>query len=192
MSSQLILASVSPRRRDLLSSAGIHFTVIPSDTTEAPQQHESPQGFAVRAAIQKAMAVANRFPDHWVIGADTVVAIDDIILGKPRGEHDARNMLLQLSGRDHLVITGYALVTLRNKKRFTGFVETIVTMKPLEESEIAWYINTGEPFDKAGAYAIQGNAAFMVQSIKGSYTNVVGLPLCELVSLLQMHGVVRI
>lgn len=185
----MILASSSPRRRDLLSSLGLQFQAIPAELREVPSPHEAAKDFAVRVAEKKALIVGNKYPSAWVIGADTIVAVDGTILGKPRDKADARRMLQQLADREHVVITGYVLVNMAAKKKMTGVEETRVTINALEEREIEWYINTGEPFDKAGGYAIQGKGAFMVERIEGSYTNVVGLPLCQLIRLLKEVGI---
>jgi septum formation protein len=185
----LILASSSPRRRDLLSSLGLRFRVIPAELAEIPSPHEAAKDFAARVAEKKALAVGTRYPSAWIIGADTIVVCEDEILGKPRDRTDARRMLRQLAGREHLVITGYCLLNVAAKKTLRGVEETRVKINALEKREIEWYINTNEPFDKAGGYAIQGKGAFMVEWIEGSYTNVVGLPLCQLVRLFKAAGI---
>ncbi|MBN1255172.1 MAG: septum formation protein Maf [Deltaproteobacteria bacterium] len=185
MSKKLILASSSPRRRDLLCTLGLTFTIIPAAVKEVPTLHEAPRDFALRVAEKKALAIGNQYPDAWVIGADTVVAVEDEILGKPRDREDAKRMLQRLSNKEHVVITGYVLMTVAEEKTIRGVEETRVKIAALEEEEIAWYINTGEPFDKAGGYAIQGQGAFMVEWIDGSYTNVVGLPLCQITKHLK-------
>jgi septum formation protein len=143
-------------------------------------------------AERKALVVGNRHPDAWVIGADTIVVVDDEILGKPRGRAEAKRMLQRLANREHVVVTGYALMHVGEGKTMRGVEETRVWINALEEREIEWYLNTGEPFDKAGGYAIQGKGAFMVEWIEGSYTNVVGLPLCQLIRLFKEVGIVDI
>jgi septum formation protein len=188
----LILASSSPRRRDLLSSLGLQFQVVPAELREIPSPHEAAKDFAVRVAEKKALAVGNKHPHAWVIGADTVVAVEGEILGKPRDREDAKRMLQQLANREHVVITGYTLMKVAEGKKMRGVEETRVKISSLEEREIEWYINTGEPFDKAGGYAIQGKGAFMVEWIEGSYTNVVGLPLCQLIRLFKDESIVDI
>jgi len=185
MSKRLILASSSPRRRELLSSLGIDFDVLPAELKEIPSPCESPKDFALRVAEGKALLIGERYPECWVIGADTVVAIGGEILGKPRGKDEAKRMLHLLAGKEHLVITGYVLLKLAEGEKRKGVEQTKVKIKPLEKEEIDWYINTGEPFDKAGGYAIQGKGAFMVEWIDGSYTNVVGLPLCQLAEFIK-------
>jgi len=185
----LILASSSPRRRDLLSSLGLQFQVVPAEIREIPSPHEAARDFAVRVAEKKALAVGTKYSHAWVIGADTIVAIEGEILGKPRDREDAKRMLQRLADREHVVLTGYVLLNVSEGKRLKGVEETRVKINALEQQEIEWYINTGEPFDKAGAYAIQGKGAFMVEWIEGSYTNVVGLPLCQLIRLFKVAGI---
>ena len=192
MSKKLILASSSPRRRDLLSTLGLTFTIIPAEVKEVPTLHEAPRDFALRVAEKKARAIGNQYPDAWVIGADTIVVVEGEIVGKPRDREDAKRMLQRLSNREHVVITGYVLLTVAEEKTIKGVEETRVKIAALEEKEIAWYINTGEPFDKAGGYAIQGQGAFMVEWIDGSYTNVVGLPLYQITKHLKEEKIADI
>ena len=189
MSPELILASTSPRRRDLLSSLGLQFHVVPAELLEIPAPHEAARDFAVRVAEKKALVVGTRYPHAWVIGADTIVVVDGEILGKPLNRADAKRMLQRLTDREHVVVTAYVLVNIAKGKKLEGVEETRVKINALEEQEIEWYINTGEPYDKAGAYAIQGKGAFMVEWIEGSYTNVVGLPLSQLVRLFKDAGI---
>jgi septum formation protein len=189
VSYDLILASSSPRRRDLLASLGLTFQVVPAAIQEIPSPQEAATDFAARVAEKKALAVGHRHPEAWVIGADTVVVVDGEIFGKPHDREDAKRMLQRLANREHRVITGYALIHAAGEKKIKGAEETRVKISALEEREIAWYINTGEPFDKAGGYAIQGKGAFMVERIEGSYTNVVGLPLSQLVRLFKQVGI---
>jgi septum formation protein len=189
VSYELILASSSPRRRDLLASLGLTFQVVPAAIQEILSPQEAATDFAARVAEKKALAVGHRHPEAWVIGADTIVVVDGEIFGKPRDREDAKRMLQQLANREHRVITGYALIHVAGEKNIKGVEETRVKISALEEREIAWYINTGEPFDKAGGYAIQGKGAFMVERIEGSYTNVVGLPLNQLVRLFKQVGI---
>ena len=164
---------------------GLEFDVVPSEVTEDFIDGESPQDHVLRLAEVKARKVGEIYPNQWIIGADTIVSIDGMILGKPRTEREAYQMLVTLSGRDHLVVTGVSVCHGAKEKGETIAVETWVRIKTLNPEEINWYIRTGEPFDKAGGYAIQGRGAFMVQRIEGSYTNVVGLPLCELLEVLN-------
>ncbi len=172
---KLTLASASPRRRELLASLGIDFVVVVPEIDETPLSGEKPRAFAERLAEEKACAVD---ADGTVVAADTIVVQNETILGKPADTAHAREMLLALSGGTHEVITG---VCVKSAARTVVFsVVTEVVFRILTNDEIARYIATEEPMDKAGAYAIQGGAAHMVRSIQGSYTNVVGLPLCEL------------
>ena len=184
----LILASASPRRQELLASAGISFETIPSEADEGTHEGESPGEYVRRLAREKAADVAAKHRHRWVLAADTIVVIDDSILGKPRDLPEAREMLERLSGREHRVMTGYCILHCSSGKTREGRVITRVRFKSLSPEEINWYLDTGEPFDKAGAYAVQGKAAFMVKEISGSYTNVVGLPLCEVVEDLRELG----
>jgi len=187
---QLILASQSPRRRYLLEQAGLSFTVVPSSFDEDSIQLTDPEHYVKTLALAKADDIAHQHPNSWVIGADTIVTIDHAILGKPANPEDARRMLAQLSGQSHDVYTGYAIVCKERKIGISQAVRTDVQFKDLNTAEIEWYIQTGEPFDKAGAYAIQGMGTFLVRRINGSYTNVVGLPVCEVIEDLLRLGVV--
>jgi len=185
----LILASQSPRRKTLLSQTGHKFSVIPANIEEPPPgQDQTPESYAQHVARLKAEQVARRFPDRWVIGADTIVVINNQILGKPVSPADARRMLRQLGGHCHRVMTGCAIICKQQINRFLATITTQVTFKPLSTREIDWYISSGEPFDKAGAYAIQEKGAQLVRKINGSYTNVVGLPVCEVVEFLNSIG----
>ena len=187
----LILASQSPRRKDLLEQAGLTFDVIPGNFDEDSVPLDAPETYVRVLAMNKANLIARLYPDSWVIGADTVVCIDNAVLGKPRSRQDARGMLNQLSGQTHQVVTGYALMCDSKQKTVTDASKTDVTFKTLSKEEVEWYIHTREPFDKAGGYAIQELGTFLVKEIKGSYTNVVGLPVCELIGLLYREGVIR-
>ena len=187
----LILASASPRRKELLSLAGIPFDVRPSRVDEAFLSEESPAEHVKRLARTKAGKAATCNPRRWVLGADTVVVLDGAVLGKPKDPREAKHMLNRLSGREHEVITGYCIMRSVPEIMREGAATTRVRFKDLSPAEIRRYIRTGEPFDKAGGYAIQGKAAFMVREIIGSYTNVVGLPLCEVVEELIAVGAVR-
>jgi len=188
---QLILASQSPRRHYLLEQAGLDFTVVPSDFDEDSVKLSEPADYVKILAQKKAETVARQYPDSWVIGADTIVTIDNTVLGKPNHVDDARQMLKRLSGQTHLVWTGYAIICWRREVRISAAVQTDVQFKVLSEEEIEWYVQTDEPFDKAGAYAIQGLGTFLVRSINGSYSNVVGLPVCEVIETLIEKGAVR-
>ncbi len=190
---QLVLASASPRRRELLERVGIRFTVTPSSASEAILAGETPADHVRRLSEAKAREVAGRTgqPGRFFIGSDTVVVLDGRILGKPADDGDAAAMLRRLSGRRHQVWSGYAVYDRERNRCEAGAVCTEVFFRELADAEIAAYVATGEPADKAGAYAIQGIGAFMVRRIEGSYTNVVGLPLCELLETLQRMGAAR-
>lgn len=188
-SRSIILASQSPRRKYLLQQVGLTFSVIPSLIPENPILHSSPEQYVKNLSEQKAADISKKHPESWVIGADTVVLSDGHVLGKPRNRSDAWNMLKQLSGNTHTVLTGYTICCKANQKQFSETVKTEVTFKNLSDSEIKWYINTEEPFDKAGAYGIQEVGMFLVKQINGSYTNVVGLPVCEVMTFLIKEGV---
>jgi septum formation protein len=176
----------------LLKQVGLDFEVVPSRVTEDFVRTESPQDHVVRLAEAKAMQVATNYPGRWVIAADTVVYIGGSILGKPQNGEEAKEMLLRLSGQEHWVLTGFFVCHLEKGKSDKEAVQTAVRMKRLATAEIEWYVKTGEPFDKAGGYAIQGIGSFMIESIHGSYTNVVGLPLCELIQTLSRLGAIMI
>ena len=200
----LILGSASPRRQELLRSAGIPFTVQPTDIPEIPQAGEAPKAFAERLAREKAWEVHRAHPRDLVLGADTIVVVGGEILGKPRDEADAARMLRLLSGRTHEVTTGVCLLGPitkakgedredRDSKTETAFEDvrsetTLVTMSALTEDDIRSYIATAEPMDKAGAYAIQGIASRWIPRIEGDYSNVVGLPIALIWSMLRRHG----
>jgi septum formation protein len=188
----IILASASPRRKELLGLLGIDFAIVPSPAEEpAPDEGERPATYAARMARLKAYAVAERRPEAVVIGADSIVAVGGVILGKPGNAIGAERMLSMISGRAHHVITGCALFAPgREPEIFT--VSTEVIMTDIPEAVIKAYVATGEPLDKAGAYAIQGKAACFVSSITGSYTNVVGLPLAEVLEKLRQGGIVTV
>jgi septum formation protein len=188
---ELILASKSPRRRYLLKQAGLSFAVIPSQFDEDSIRLSAPDQYVMALSRAKAKDIAEKYPDSWIIGADTIVVIDGKILGKPADPAEARRMLTDLSGQTHRVYTGYTICCLNRRRSFTEAVCTDVRLKQLSEEEMDWYISTGEPFDKAGAYAIQGLGTFLVKSVHGSYTNVVGLPVCEVVEFLIKEGIVR-
>ena len=184
----LVLASGSPRRRRILTRAGIAFEIVPPRIEETALPGEGPQAMAVRLAAEKASDVATRIgPDRWVLGVDTVVAIDDCILGKPADQVEAIQMLLQLSDRTHRVHSGYAIAGFG--QTHTGVEETRVTMRSITPQEAAAYSATGEPLDKAGAYAIQGEAIRFITSVEGSRFNVAGLPLETLLPLLADRGI---
>ncbi len=170
-----VLASGSPRRKELLQQIGCDFRISVSHAEEATDSSQLPESLVVQNACAKALAVAKESGDVPVLGADTVVVLDGQIYGKPVDEGDARRMLGALEGRTHLVLTGIAFV--RGGEVFSEAVATEVKFGSMSEEEIAGYVATGEPLDKAGAYAVQGRAAAFIEGIRGSYSNVVGLPL---------------
>jgi len=189
MNRPIVLASASPRRRELLGLLDVEFLVENSGVPEETDSAESSADSAERLARAKAAAVASRFPDALVLGADTVVVAGREILGKPVDAEDARRMLRLLRNRWHFVITGLALID-SGKGRITArSVETGVRMADYSEPEIEAYVCSGEPFDKAGSYAIQGLGGRLVERIQGCYTNVVGLPVCEVAEMLREFGV---
>lgn len=185
---RLVLASSSPRRRELLATLGVEFEVRPADADETPRAGETPEPLVLRLALAKARAAAR--PGELVLGADTIVALDDEPLGKPADAAEARAMLARLSGRHHQVWTGVALVerTESGARERALAVVTDVVFRALDPAEIASYVASGEPLDRAGAYAIQGGAAAFVASVDGSWSNVVGLPLGAVRDLLARHG----
>jgi len=192
MGSRLILASESPRRYELLKQVGLDFDVIPSGIEEDYIKGESPRKHVLRLAEAKALDVGNQHPDRWIIAADTIVCVDHSILGKPKSREEAKKMLRRLSGKGHRVLTGFSVHHLKKRKGDREAVQTAVRVKKLTQAEMEWYIRTGEPFDKAGGYAVQGIGSFMIESIKGSYTNVVGLPIYELIQMLSRLGALEI
>ena len=191
----LILASASPRRREMFEAMGIPFRVVVPRVSEVPRHEETPVDFALRNSREKAHCVVrggcadlSERGGCVIVAADTIVVLENRILGKPENEEHARAMLRALSGKPHEVITGLCVLSVRGSKvarEKARAIRTRVVFKELDAGEIDAYIRTREPMDKAGAYAIQGVGGFMVREIAGSYTNVVGLPLCELVELLE-------
>ena len=171
----LVLASSSPRRRELLGALGLPFTVRPSDVDETLRAGEDPAAYVLRLALEKAAAGARS--GELVLGADTTVVLDGDVLGKPLDAADARSMLGRIAGREHVVFTGVALHDGTSGRQVSAVDTTRVRMAPLTEAQITWYVATGEPMDKAGAYGIQGKGALFVDAVFGNYGNVVGLPL---------------
>jgi len=186
-SNPLILASASPRRKDLLRQVGLPFLAIHSRINEEGISGDPMEAACVLAG-KKAVSVGDTGVKGWTLGADTMVAIDHAIFGKPKDKGDARRMLTILNGREHRVITGISLLNPGGTEVFRQAVSTLVHVKTLTPGEIEAYIATGEPFGKAGGYAIQGIGAFMIKGIQGSYTNVVGLPICEVIEALRAAG----
>jgi septum formation protein len=187
----IILASQSPRRKQLLEQAGVKFDIVPAHIDETPYLKYLPTDAVTASAQAKADQVCTQFPNHWIIAADTIVFINNQILGKPKSKNHAREMLQTLSGKAHVVLTGYAICCLKQNIRITDIVKTSVQFKQLCSDEIEWYLQTDEPYDKAGAYAIQGIGAFIVKAIDGSYTNVVGLPVCEVMDVLMKQNIIK-
>jgi len=185
---QLVLASASPRRQELLRNAGITFEVQPADIPEDPLPGEAAKDCAERLAREKAFAVARHRPHDIVLGADTVVVVDGQLLGKPSDAADAARMLRMLSGREHQVITGICLVV--SGKPLVASETTLVTVSEITDKDIADSVASGEPMDKAGAYAIQGIASRWIPRIEGDYSNVVGLPVALVWRMLQQAGIV--
>lgn len=187
---KIILASASPRRVELLASAGISFEAAPGNIPETCVPGETPEEHVLRLSREKSLDVAGKTPGRFFIGADTIVVCGGEIMGKPADSADAERMLRKLSGTVHEVITGFTVYDVENDVIESRAVSTRVYFKQLDTEEILAYIATGCPFDKAGAYAIQGGAAYMIPKIEGSYTNVVGLPLCEVVEALRKAGAI--
>ncbi len=182
----MILASGSPRRRELLRIIGLPHRVIPANIEEVRRPEETPKSFTERAAREKALSVAASHPDDAVLGADTVVDVDGELLGKPRSVEEARTMLRRLSGRTHTVYTAMALAI--DKRCESMISSAAVTFETLTPAQIAWYIGTDEPMDKAGAYAIQGYGSLFVRGIDGSPHTVIGLPVHRLPALFASMG----
>ena len=181
----VILASASPRRRELFQSIGLKFKIIPAHVNENYLAGESPRQHVKRLSIDKAMVIARKYPEAWVLGADTIVVIDGLILGKPKNEAQARKMLRKLSGREHKVFTGFSIAHVAAKIYQTKVIQSAVQFKTISPKEMDWYVASDEPYDKAGGYAVQGQGACFIKSIRGSYTNVIGLPLCEVLEELK-------
>jgi len=190
MSPQLILASASPRRAELLASAGFGFAVAPAEVDETPHAEEAASDYVIRVARDKArqVAAARKGTGAVVLAADTAVVTDIRIMGKPRSDEDAASMLATLSGSVHQVLTG--VVVRSDSRELVELVATRVHFLPLSSAEISWYVATGEPRGKAGAYVIQGHAARFIDWIDGSWSNVVGLPLSTVNRMLKEVGVV--
>jgi len=186
----LVLASASPRRAELLKAAGIGFDVIPADVDEAMDPEDTPAGYVRRVAQLKAEAVIPFAPGRTILAADTVVVVDNEVLGKPADAADARRMLRLLSGREHTVMTAVCLVNpaAESGRIQTRVARTTVEWAPLSDEDVDWYVASGEPMDKAGAYAIQGLASRFVTRIDGSYSNVVGLPVAVVYDLCKQTG----
>ncbi len=183
----IILASASPRRKEILENANVKFKVMASSIEELTLDGESPCHMVMRLAFEKGIDIASRQKSDLVISADTIVVLDNTVLGKPKDEVEARKMITSLSGRTHQVITGISLINLDNNKKIIDYVISSVKFKNLSEKDINDYIRTKESLDKAGAYGIQGYGALLVDEIQGDYFNIVGLPISRLSDLLKKH-----
>lgn len=183
----IILASASPRRKEILENVNVKFTVVASDIDEVILENEPPKELVKRLAFEKCMDIARKNKDALVIGADTIVVLNNHILGKPNNEEDAYNMVKLLSGKKHQVITGISLINLSSDKKVIDYVVSEVTFKDLSEETIRDYINTKESLDKAGAYGIQGYGGLLVENINGDYFNIVGLPISRISDLLREY-----
>lgn len=169
----------------MLESIGLNFKIIPAHVNEDYLAGESPSKHVRRLSFNKAVAIAEKNQNAWVLGADTIVVIDGIILGKPKNKAQAKKMLERLSGREHKVFTGFTIARMSSGICTTKVIQSAVRFKAITPGEMKWYINGDEPYDKAGGYAIQGGGAYFIRSIRGSYTNVIGLPLCEVLEILK-------
>ena len=183
----IILASASPRRKEILENTNIKFDIISSSIEELVLDGESPCQMVMRLAFEKGIDIASKYKSNLVISADTIVVLDDNVLGKPKDEEEARQMISNLSGRTHQVITGISLINLENNKKIIDYVVSNVKFKKLSKDDINDYIKTKESLDKAGAYGIQGYGALLVEEIQGDYFNIVGLPISKLSDLLKIH-----
>ena len=188
ISGKFILASASPRRIELLTLMGLQFDIIPGDVDETFLQNETPREHVLRLSEEKAQRVSILHPDAWVMGADSIVAINGEVLGKPRTAEEAKEMLGKLSGQTHTVYTGFTLMKKSADIVISEAVDSSVRFRRIPEDEMSWYVALEEPYDKAGGYAVQGMGAFFIREICGSYTNVMGLPLCEVVDVLKRVG----
>ncbi|CEQ23108.1 Maf-like protein [[Clostridium] sordellii] len=183
----IILASGSPRRREILANTNAKFDVLTSDVDERIFKFEEPTQLVLRLAFKKCMDIAINNPESLVIGADTIVVLDNEILGKPKNEDEAFDMLSKLSNREHQVITGMSIVNIENNKKIVDYTISNVKFKNLTDQDIRDYISTGECLDKAGSYGIQGYGALLVKEIQGDYFNIVGLPISKLSDILKAN-----
>jgi septum formation protein len=208
MAFQIVLASASPRRKILLETLGVSVKAVPASIEEILLPDESAENYVKRMSREKVLSVVHRIrttqydqaparpgrrregeePLRWVVGADTVVVCDERILEKPKDNIEAFEMLSDLAGRTHTVLTGFCVFDMRREKEGIQAVKTVVRFKNMGKNEIEKYISLGESMDKAGAYAVQGVGAYLVEHLEGSYTNVVGLPLCQVVQMMQEMG----
>ena len=189
---KMILASSSPRRKEILENANVKFDIIKSEIDEVILDNELPSQVVMRLAFEKCIDIAVKHRESLVIGADTVVVLDDIILGKPKDIDEAIAMITQLSGKTHQVITGISLINLSANKKIIDYVVSNVKFKDLSAKDIKDYIQTNESLDKAGAYGIQGYGALLVEEIQGDHFNIVGLPISRLSDLLKQHFSINI
>lgn len=190
---KIILASASPRREEMLKKYNLDFTIFPSQIEEKQRRGQTKEQIAMSLAFEKAFWVSNHFSNgEIIIGADTIVALDDVILGKPKDEEDAFSILNALNGKDHTVVTGISIIKAKSNLKIIDYETTVVRFRHLSEEQITRYIKTTEPMDKAGAYGIQGYGQILVEKINGSYTNVVGLPLGKLDYLLNKFFNIKI
>ena len=188
----LVLASNSPRRRAYFHDLGLTFSVCSAEIDERVMAGEAAEVFVQRMAREKAAAVRHRFPDSWVVAADTVVCLEDTLLGKPQNADEAVEMLMTLAGRKHIVRTGFCLACEKENVLVHRSVATSVWFADFSPDTARSYVGTGEPLDKAGSYGIQGKGAFLVERVEGSYSNVVGMPLHEVVAELKRYGVIAL
>ena len=191
ISGRLILASASPRRIEFLKMMGLDFDIVPGDIDENSRPEETPREHVLRLSEEKALSVASRYPDAWILSADTIVVAAGELLGKPGSPEEAMKMLEKLSDRAHEVITGFCILRQDRGVRIREAVGSTVLFRRITPDEMAWYTGTEEPYDKAGAYAVQGMGGCFIREIRGSCTNVVGLPLCEVVDALKRVAAIR-
>lgn len=189
---QIILASTSPRRKELLAKTGLKFTCVDSGYEEDMTLNLKPKKLVEFLSKNKAMAVANKYPTSIIISGDTIIAFKNKVLGKPKNKIEAKKFLKMLSGKTHEVITAFTILDCQTKKIITKSIPTKISMKKLTDKEIDWYIKTGELLDKAGAYAIQGLGSMFITKISGDYFATVGLPIYYLVKELKKFGIVVI
>ncbi len=187
----IILASQSPRRKELLEQAGLIFKIMAAEIDEDAVPLAPPRDYVKNLSRIKADHIAKGLENHWVIGADTIVVVEGNILGKPKTREDSIRMLTRLNNKQHSVFTGFTICNHTRGEVITKAIETKVTFKNLSERQIQWYAATEEPYDKAGGYGIQGIGAFLVRKISGSYSNVVGLPVCEVIETLTNFGIIQ-
>ena len=185
---RLILASASPRRRELLQQTPLRFRVIPSRMEETRRDEEPAEIYVARIAAEKARAIAKRQPGFWILAADTIVALEGRVFGKPANLDNARQMLTTLSGHPHQVMTAFVLLDTAGNTTAAEVVTSQVTFKELSASEVTAYLATGEPFDKAGAYAFQGKGRDLIAQVSGSHSNIIGLPMDEVTAALRTVG----